>query len=103
MKTFSLTKPVTAAGPPGSAASVDVTVDFGATFACVARVTVVGQAWVTALSKIVATCKSATPEEAALHGFSAVVSALVAGVGFTLTVIAAAWAKGTYTFACVGV
>lgn len=84
---------------------VVATVDFGSSFTSYATVTVVGQTWVAAGSKITVTPKAdtGTEVEVALMAFSCVVSDLVAGVGFTLNVFTDVEAKGTYTFSCVGV
>ena len=94
-----------AAAGGGAGNSVTVTVDFGSSFSHFATTTVTGQSWVASGSEIVATVLSASgkgSEDAALS-FSASVSDLVAGTGFTLNVYAPYKAKGTYTFSCVGV
>jgi hypothetical protein len=89
----------------GGGNAVEVTVDFGASFTHFAETVVTGQAWVTGTSVIVATPRAAAGEveETVLFQFSPTVSARSAGVGFTLSVYAPIEAKGTYTFACVGV
>ncbi len=91
------------AAPAGSVGSVTATVDFGASFTHYATVAVTGQAWVTALSKIVAMPSGGNPMENAILQFSPTVSDLVVGDGFTLSVYTPAKAKGTYTFSCLGV
>lgn len=96
---------VTIAAASGSGNSVTATVDFGSTFSYFASVVVTGQTWVASGSEIVATVLSASGKgmEDAVLGFSASVSDLVAGTGFTLNVYAPNKAQGTYTFSCVGV
>jgi hypothetical protein len=91
----------TVAGGGGGGNAVSVTVDFGSTFSHYASTVVVGQAWVTGTSKIVAT-PVGTMEPAVLQ-FSFSVSDLVVGTGFTVNVFAPFMAKGTYTFSCIGV
>ena len=89
----------------GGANAVDVTVDFGSSFTQYATATVTGETWVTASSVIAATVKAEDGKgmETSLFDFRPVVSDLVAGDGFTLTVFTPVKAKGTYTFSCVGV
>lgn len=85
--------------------SVTAEVDFGATFADKAQIVVTGQAWVTANSNIVANilCPSGTdPDELYLIDFKTVVSNLVPGVGFTVTVYTTPQAKGAYEVMCLG-
>jgi len=97
--------PASSSAAPGSAASVAVTVDFGSTFSHLATTVVTGQAWVTAASRIVAVplAPAGKEMEVALLQLSPVVSSLVVGTGFTLTVLSPVRAKGTYTIHCVGV
>ncbi len=85
--------------------SVTVTVDFGASFTHFADVVVTGQSWVTGTSEIVVTpiASSGNEMEVAVLSFQPVVSQLVAGTGFTLSVYTPVEAKGTYDFLCVGV
>jgi hypothetical protein len=86
-----------------SGGSVSVTVDFGASFSHYATAVVTGQSWVGALSEIAASpFVSTNPMETSLFQFSPVVSDIVAGDGFTLSVYTPVKAKGTYTFHCVG-
>lgn len=95
--------------PPGGSGggnSVTATVDFGASFTDKAQVVVTGQTWVTANSEIVAQVKTASgvdPDEMRLLDFKAIISDLVAGDGFTVTLITEPEAKGTYDVMCVGV
>jgi hypothetical protein len=91
-------------GGSGGGNGVAATVDFGASFTHFAQIVVTGQAWVTAASDIVATplATAGGAEETALLAFSPVISDLVDGVGFTLSVYTPIEAKGTYTFSCIG-
>jgi len=91
------------AAPSGSVNTLSVTVDFGASFTHFAQTVVTGETWVDGTSKIVATVTGSSPEEQALMQFSVTVSDLVVGDGFTLSVYTPIEAKGTYTFACIGV
>lgn len=91
------------AAPAGAGNACDAVVDFGSTFTHFASVVVTGQTWVTATSRINATVTATDVEEAALMQFSTVISARAIGVGFTLSVYTPIEAKGTYTFACIGV
>jgi len=80
-----------------------VTVDFGSTRTQFAQTVVTGQTWVTASSVITVTPYVATnPMAVAVLRFSPVISNLVAGTGFTLSVFTEAGATGTYTFSCTG-
>ncbi len=83
--------------------SVVATVDFGATFTDKASATVTGQTWVESGSSIVAQvlCTS-DPDEHYLLNFKTVVSDVIAGTGFTVTVYSTPEAKGTYDVMCVG-
>lgn len=89
----------------GTASGQDVVVDFGSSFTQYASTVVTGCSWVASGTKIVATLKadSGKAVEGAVLSFSCVVSDLVVGTGFTLSVFAPFKAKGTYTFSCVGV
>ena len=85
---------------------VDVSVDFGASFTDRASTVVTGQSWVRTGQSIVATAKAASAadlEELLILGLMPVVSDVVNGTGFTLSVRAPVEAKGTYTFSCIGV
>lgn len=93
-------------GGGGSGNSVSASVDFGASFTDSARTVVTGQAWVEADSDIVGqvlTPSGTDPDEMRLLDMRVVISDIVAGVGFTVTVYCEAEAKGTYTVACIGV
>lgn len=97
---------VSGAAGGGGGNSVTVSVDFGASFTDKGQTVVVGQAWVAADSEIVAqmSCASGVdPDEMRLLDFNIVISDLVAGVGFTLTVYSEPEAKGTYNVMCIGV
>lgn len=87
------------------AGTVAVTVDFGSAFTHFAQTAVTGQAWVASGTSILTTplAASGQVEETALMSFQPVVSDLVVGDGFTLSVYTPIEAKGTYTFTCVGV
>lgn len=92
-------------GGGGGGNAVDVTVDFGSSFCQFASTVVTGQSWVTSTSAIAATVKAASGKamESAVLELRPVVSDLVNGTGFTLSVFAPHKAKGTYTVSCVGV
>lgn len=84
----------------------DVTVDFGSSFTDRASTVVTGQTWVRTGQSIVATPKASSAadlEELLVLGFQAVISDIVNGTGFTLSVRTPVEAKGTYTFSCIGV
>lgn len=90
----------------GSGNAVAVVVDFGAGFNDRAQTVVTGQAWVLADSKITTQvlCPSVTdPDELYLLNFIPVISNLVIGTGFTLTLYSQPQARGTYTVNCIGV
>lgn len=90
----------------GGGNKVIVPVNFGASFTDKASAIVTGQAWVTSTSAIAAQVLTPTgvdPDELYLLGFEPVVSALVPGVGFTVTVYSQAEAAGTYNVMCQGV
>jgi hypothetical protein len=90
----------------GGGNSVTVACDFGASFTDKAQTVVTGQAWVTANSEIVAqalTPSGTDPDEMRLLEFEPVISDLVAGDGFTVTLYSEPEAKGTYSVMCMGV
>lgn len=90
----------------GGGNSVTVTCDFGASFTDKAQTVVTGQTWVTANSEIVAHVKTPSgvdPDEVRLLDMRPVISDLVAGTGFTVTLYSEPEAKGTYSVMCVGV
>ena len=83
-----------------------VACNFGATFSDKAQTVVTGQTWVTAASEItpqVLTPAGVDPDEMRLLDLRPVVSDLVAGVGFTLTLYSEPEATGSYSVMCVGV
>lgn len=82
-----------------------VVVNFGAAFGSKAQTVVTGQSWVTATSKIVAdvaTPSGIDPDEVFLLNLRPVISNLIAGVGFTVTLYSDAQARGSYTVNCMG-
>lgn len=86
--------------------SVTQTVDFGSTFTDKAELVVTGQSWVTATSEIITQIKTPTgvdPDEMRLFEFDIVISDLVDGVGFTITVYSEPEATGTYDIMCIGI
>lgn len=90
----------------GGGNSVTVTCNFGASFTDKAQTVVTGQAWVTANSEIsaqVLTPSGVDPDEIRLLDLRPVVSDLVAGVGFTVTLYSAPEAKGSYNVMCIGI
>ena len=71
-----------------------------------AETVVTGQAWVTATSEIVAQVRTPTgvdPDEMRLLDFKPVISNLVVGTGFTVSMYSEVEAKGDYDVMCVGV
>ena len=93
-------------GGGGGGNSVTTTVNFGASFTDKAQSVVTGQAWVTVNSEIVAHIKTPSgtdPDEMYLINPEVVISDLIAGTGFTVTVYTEAEAKGTYDVMCIGV
>ena len=99
--------------PPGGSGGgnfVAVDVDFGATGSEMASVTVVGQAWVTATSRIacsptmhLTTSREEGAEDAVVERLTVAVHSRVAGTGFTVTASPdEAPALGVYQFACTG-
>lgn len=86
--------------------SVTVACDFGASFADKAQTVVTGQTWVAANSEIVATVRtpaSVDPDEMYLLDIKPVISDLVAGVGFTVTLYSQPEATGSYDVMCIGI
>lgn len=97
---------LTVAASGGGGNSVSVTCDFGASFTDKAQTVVTGQAWVASDSEIVAQVKTPSgvdPDEVRLLDLRPVISDLVAGDGFTVTLYSEPEAKGTYDVMCVGV
>jgi len=96
------------AAPSGGSSSnaVVVDVDFGSSFTDKAQVVVTGQSWVTTTGSI--TCQvlcptGSDPDELYLLNIKPVISSLVNGTGFTLTLYSEQEAKGIYKVMCVGV
>lgn len=90
----------------GSGNSVTTTLAFGASFTDKAQTVVTGQAWVTATSEIVAQVRTPTgvdPDEMRLLDFKPVISNLVVGTGFTVSLYSDAEAVGDYDVMCVAV
>lgn len=93
-------------GGGGSGNGVTVTCDFGAGFTDKAQTVVTGQAWVTLTSEITAQVKTPSgtdPDEMYLLDLRPVISDLVAGTGFTVTLYSETEATGTFDVMCVGV
>lgn len=93
-------------GGGGSGNAVAAVMNFGGTFTDKAQTVVTGQAWVAAGSKIVAdvlTPAGVDPDEMYLLNFRPVISDIVAGTGFTVTLYSEAHATGNYTVNCIGV
>ena len=90
----------------GSGNAVSVVCDFGASFTDKAQTIVTGEAWVTGTSVLnaeVLTNSGTDPDEMYLLGIRAVVSDIVPGDGFTITLYSEAEARGTYTVMVSGV
>lgn len=86
--------------------AVAASLAFGGTFTDKAQTVVTGQAWVAADSKIAAqvlTPSGTDPDELYLLNLRPVISDLVPGTGFTVTLYTEAQARGTYTVNCIGV
>lgn len=93
-------------GGGGGGNSVTTTINFGAGFNDRAQAIVTGQTWVTSTSEIVATIKTPAgvdPDEMYLIDPKVVISNIVAGTGFTVTIYSAPEARGSYEVMCVGV
>ena len=90
----------------GSGNAMIVAVDFGASFTDKAQTVVTGEAWVTAASSInaqVRTTAGADPDEMRLLNLQPVVSDIVPGDGFTLTLYSEPEARGVYNVMVSGV
>ncbi len=86
--------------------SSSYTLDFGSSYTDKAQLVVTGQPWVTTSSEITAqvlTPSGVDPDELRLLDLKPVISDLVAGVGFTITLYSETEAKGTYNVMCIGV
>lgn len=93
-------------GTGGGGNSTTQTVDFGSSFTDKAQVVVTGQSWVTTTSEIVAHIKTPSavdPDEIRLLEFQVIISDLINGVGFTITVYSEPEASGIYDVMCIGV
>jgi hypothetical protein len=94
-------------GSSGSGANkVTASVNFGASFTDKASIVVTGQTWVTSSSVIAAnvlTPSGTDPDEMYLLDIKPVISDIVNGDGFTVTLYSEPEAKGTYSVMCVGV
>lgn len=94
-------------GPAGPTNVVEVSIDFGAAVDTEATATVVGQAWVTAASKILvrpagASTADHAAEDALLEEIEAIAMNLVAGVGFDVLAHSPDGSTGVYKFWAVG-
>jgi hypothetical protein len=90
----------------GGGNSTTQIVDFGSTFNDKAQVVVIGQSWVTATSKIITQINTPTgvdTDEMRLFEFDVIISDLIVGVGFTITVYSEPEATGIYDVMCIGV
>ena len=89
------------------ARGVAVVVDFGAALAYGATTTVVGQAWVTATSKLTVQASGATAdhtaEDALIEQIDAIVENPVVGVGFDVRAHSPLGSIGQYAFLVMGV
>jgi len=94
-------------GGGGGASAASVVVDFGASRETSAAVVVTGLAWVTATMVLIArpfgTTAQHTEEDALIEQITAVCSAAVAGVGFTIRAHSPHGSVGAYRFAVVGI
>lgn len=89
----------------GGANTVRVTAAFGASFTDKAQTVVTGEAWVgltSCLSGLVVAPTGVDPDEIRLLDFQVVISDLVAGDGFTVTVYSEPEAKGNYEVMVIG-
>jgi hypothetical protein len=87
------------------ARTVGASLNFGASFSDKAQTVVIGQAWVTANSRIapqVLTPAGTDPDEMYLLDLRPVISDIVAGTGWTITLYSMPEARGSYTVMCVG-
>jgi hypothetical protein len=94
------------AAPSGGASSALAVCNFGGSFTDKAQTVVSGQAWVTAASRITAqvlTPAGDDPDEMRLLDLRPVISDLVAGDGFTVTLYSEPEARGSYSVMCLGV
>lgn len=92
--------------PGGSGNALIVACDFGASFTDKAQTVVTGEAWVTATSSITAqvrTTSGTDPDEMYLLDIRPVVSDIVPGDGFTVTLYSESEARGVYNVMVSGV
>lgn len=95
-----------AGGPAAAGNSVTAAMSFGVNFTDKAETVVTGQTWVKADTEIVAqvlTPAGVDPDEIRLLDFKPVISNLVVGTGFTVTLYSEPEAKGSYSVMCIGV
>ena len=94
-------------GGGGGASAATCVIDFGATRETSVAVVITGLAWVTATMVLIArpfgTTAQHTEEDALIEQITAVCSAAVAGVGFTLRAHSPHGSVGAYQFAVVGI
>ena len=98
--------PATPVVAGGSGNALIVACDFGASFTDKAQTVVTGEAWVTATSSIAAqvlTTSGIDPDEMRLLNLQPVVSDIVPGDGFTLTLYSEPEARGVYNVMVSGV
>jgi hypothetical protein len=96
---------IVAASGGSTVQAFSVDVNFGSLFTNYKQHVVTGLTWITPTTKIVITPYTASnnADEIAVVDFSFVVSDIVPGTGFTLTIYTEVEVKGTYTFNCLGV
>lgn len=90
----------------GGGNSVTATLSFGGSFTDKAQTVVTGQTWVAADSEIVPhvlTPSGTDPDEIRLLDFKPVISDLVVGTGFTISLYSEPEATGDYSVMCIGV
>jgi hypothetical protein len=93
-------------GSGGGGEKVIASVDFGASFTDKASIIVTGETWVTSSSVIVPsvlTPSGVDTDEMYLLDIKPVISDIVNGDGFTVTLYSQPEAKGTYSVMCVGI
>jgi hypothetical protein len=103
---LSMAGTVLSASGGGAGNGVIVACNFGASYTDKAQTVVTGQAWVTGTSKIVAQVSTPTgvdPDEIRLLDLVPVISNIVVGTGFTVTLFSEPEALGSYDVMCVGV
>lgn len=97
---------ISALGPSGGVNKVRVTCSFGASFTDKAQTVVTGLTWVdksaSCVSALVLTPDGTDPDEMYLLDFKPVISDLVTGTGFTVTLYSQPEARGDYEVLCLG-